>query len=97
MRLLVALVVAVAVASGALLWALDSRGWYKAEAHRTAQLLAASEARTARIQTQLQAVERQAQAAQKEVRSALDENPAWRDAAVPDAVADGLCKHLRCN
>lgn len=32
----------------------------------------------------------------KEAGHALDQNPDWRDTAVPDAVADGLCKRLHC-
>lgn len=32
----------------------------------------------------------------KPVEKALNENPDWRDAVVPDAIADGLCARLRC-
>lgn len=33
----------------------------------------------------------------KGAEHALEQNPEWRDAAVPDAVADGLCSRIRCS
>lgn len=34
--------------------------------------------------------------ARKGAEHALDQTPAWRDTAVPDAVTDGLCQRIRC-
>lgn len=37
------------------------------------------------------------QARTQDFKEVLDASPNWRDAAVPEPVADWLCKHLRCN
>ena len=50
----------------------------------------------ARIQTSVAAVRRVSDDTNRQVRQALDKEPAFRDTAVPRSVADGLCKRLRC-
>lgn len=56
----------------------------------------ATKARLGRIQAQVQAVERRRDKANHKLQEALNADPAWRDAAVPDAVSNSLCQHLRC-
>ena len=96
MRLTAALILALVVTVGAGLYAAQ-RAW---QYHRTAESLAtqleAAEARIGRIQQGVQAVEARATTVEREVRGALNEEPAWRDAPVPPAVRSELCKQLKC-
>lgn len=55
--------------------------------------LRASQARTA---ASLAALAKKSQQTRVEVQRALDETPEYRDAPVPPAVVDGLCKRLKC-
>lgn len=55
--------------------------------------LRAAQARTA---ASLSVLAAKSQASRSEVTHALAQDPAYRDAAVPAAVVDSLCKRLRC-
>ena len=96
MRLTVALVLALVVAVGAGLYAAQKAWQYHRTAENLASQLAAAEARMGRIQQGVLAVEAKAAQTEREVRGALNEDPAWRDAPVPPAVRGELCKHLAC-
>lgn len=76
--------------------------WGFSEAHKADQLQTEVSALAQEVKVlddRLRAVpaelERQRKV-RKEATSALDKNPEWRDAAVPAAVADGLCARIRC-
>jgi hypothetical protein len=55
--------------------------------------LKAAQARTAASLAKLAA---KSQSSKAEVTHALAQEPTYRDAPVPPAVADGLCKRLKC-
>ena len=95
-RLVIALLAALAVASGAALWGWSEAHQYKGTAEARTRELEALQGQLARTKAAVQAASQKAQAAESALQEALNAEPAWRDAAVPDAVADGLCKHLRC-
>lgn len=76
--------------------ALDSRAQWKAQADALETRVQAAEALTARVRVQITTVQRQRETAQKELQDVLQANPAWSAEPAPTAVADGLCKHLRC-
>ena len=96
MRLTAALILALVVAIGAGLYAAQKAQQYHRTAENLASQLEAAEARIGRIQQGVQAVEARATTVEREVRGALNEEPAWRDAPVPPAVRSELCKHLKC-
>ena len=96
MRLTVALILALVVAVGAGLYAAQKAWQYHRTAESLATQLEAAEARIGRIQQGVQAVEARAIQTERDVRRALDEDPAWRDAPVPPAVRSELCKQLKC-
>lgn len=58
--------------------------------------LRASQEELQAVRLQVAQVVFQVQQSRQEVKEAVDANPEWRDAAVPAAVADRLCKQLRC-
>lgn len=45
----------------------------------------------------VQALEQKRETSRKDLKDALEKNKTWADSPVPDAVADSLCKRLRCN
>lgn len=92
---LCALVIAV-VATLAALWQHAEAQGYKDRAESAERQLAQTQDRMARIQTQATQAQKAAQEAGLRLQEALNANPAWRDAAVPAAVADGMCGRLRC-
>lgn len=96
MRLTVALILALVVAVGAGLYAAQKAWQYHRTAENLATQLEAAEARIGRIQQGVQAIEARAAHTERNVRRALDEDPAWRDAPVPPAVRGELCKQLKC-
>jgi prefoldin subunit 5 len=96
MRLTVALILALVVAVGAGLYAAQKAQQYHRTAESLATQLEAAEARIGRIQQGVLAVEARATTVEREVRGALNEEPAWRDAPVPPAVRSELCKQLKC-
>lgn len=96
MRLTVALILALVVAVGAGLYAAQKAWQYHRTAANLATQLEAAEARIGRIQQGVQAIEARAAQTERDVRRALDEDPAWRDAPVPPAVRSELCKQLKC-
>lgn len=59
-------------------------------------LLLDAQARTARIQKQVQSAQAQAAAARKSLKEALDASPEFRDTPVPVPVRDSLCGTLHC-
>lgn len=95
-RLVIALLAALAITTCAALWGWSSAGQYKGIAEQRTREVAALQGQLTRTKAAVQAASKKAQAAESALQEALDAEPAWRDAAVPDAVADGLCKHLRC-
>lgn len=76
--------------------ALDSRAQYKSQAEALETRVQAAEALTARVRVQIATVQRQRETARKELQDVLQAYPAWSAEPAPAAVADGLCKHLRC-
>ncbi len=96
MRLTVGLILALVLTACAGLYAAQKAWQYHRTAENLATQLEAAEARIGRIQQGVLAVEAKAAQTHKEVQSALDANPAWRDAPVPPAVRGELCKHLAC-
>jgi len=96
MRTIIALAAALAVAVCAALWGWSKADQYKGIAEQRTRELAALQVRLDRTKAAVLAANQKAQAAEAAVQEALDGEPAWRDAAVPTAIAAGLCKHLRC-
>lgn len=84
------------LASVGLYVAYQAYGEADAQAKANLQLYRDERARTGRIQSQVQAVQRERDKAKAELKEALNADPTWRDAAVPGAVRDSLCKRLRC-
>ena len=58
--------------------------------------LTAERASTKALRENVAKATQRAQRAQKELDHALSQVPEWRDAAVPEPVADSLCRTLRC-
>lgn len=73
--------------------------WQHAEAEAVRQDLATAQKANAALSARLKAVPTEL-ARQKEKRrdaeAAIQANPDWAAEPVPDAIADGLCKRLRC-
>ena len=95
-RVAIALGVALLLSLCGLAVTLDSRAQYKSQAESLETRAVAAEALTARVRVQIATVQRQRETAQKELQDVLQANPAWSAEPAPTAVADGLCKHLRC-
>lgn len=96
MRTVIALAAALAVAVCAALWGWSKADQYKGLAEERTRELAALQVRLDRTKAAVLAANQKAQAAEAAVQEVLDAEPAWRDAAVPAAVATGLCKNTRC-
>lgn len=96
MRLTVGLILALILTACAGLYAAQKAWQYHRTADNLATQLEAAEARIGRIQQGVQAIEARAAQTERDVRRALDEDPAWRDAPVPPAVSSELCKQLKC-
>lgn len=96
MRTIIALAAALAVAVCAALWGWSKADQYKGLAEERTRELVALQVRLDRTKAAVLAANQKAQAARSALQEVLDAEPAWRDAAVPDAVADGLCKQVRC-
>lgn len=96
MRSIIVLAAALAVAVCAALWGWSKADQYKGIAEARTRELAALQVRLNRTKAAVLAANQKAQAAEAAVQETLDAEPAWRDAAVPAAVAAGLCKHVRC-
>lgn len=60
------------------------------------QQLAQAQGRLAQVQKASKAAKAKQQAAEEELRNALDKNRSWADGRVPDDVAGSLCKYARC-
>ena len=95
-RLTLALVAALAIASGLALWGWSEAGQYYRVAQERTRELEAAQARLVGIQKQVREVEAQAAAARADLQEVLDAAPDWSRTAVPVGVADGLCKHIKC-
>lgn len=95
-RVTIALIAGLLLSLCGLAVALDSRAQWKAQADALETRAVAAEALTARVRVQIATVQRQRETAQKELQDVLQANPAWSAEPAPAAVADGLCKHLRC-
>lgn len=95
-RVTIALITGLLLSLCGLAVALDSRAQYKSQAEALETRAQAAEALTARVRVQIATVQRQRETAQKELQDVLQANPAWSAEPAPTAVADGLCKHLRC-
>lgn len=48
------------------------------------------------LQANIQVLEQKRETSRKDLSDALQKNKTWADGPVPDAVADSLCKRLRC-
>lgn len=89
-------VVALGLALSGALWAVselrDSRAAMVVSLNEAIQAKGAAEAKTSRIQAQVQHEKARADANRSLLRNALKENEAWASGAVPPAVADSLCR-----